>query len=287
MEKLEGIDRRNNAAFRHHLAALQRSARVYSLNSDSCRARTMTMMCNCLRSLWQTALVALLLGVPAASAQPQRPADAMAGLPGDTQAWLDQALDAASAVSGTPLRMEVSVGSLDRRLTLAPCAAVEPYVPSGMRLWGRTRIGLRCVDGTVRWNVFLPLQVKALGPAWVIKGDIAAGAVLTEGDAMQVEVDWAQENSPILGDAGSWVGHTATRALTTGQALRQGMVRPAQVFQAGAIVRVVAQGPGFSVAADGRALSAGVVGAPARVRIDNGRVLSGVVLDGRTVRVDL
>ena len=32
--------------------------------------------------------------------------------------------------------MEVSVGTLDSRLRLAPCSRVEPYLPAGSRLWG-------------------------------------------------------------------------------------------------------------------------------------------------------
>ena len=205
----------------------------------------------------------------------------------DSQVWLDQAVAAARPAGAVPLRMEISVGALDNRLTLAPCATVEPYIPAGMRLWGKTRLGLRCVDGSARWNVFLPVQVKAFGQAWVVKGDVASGAVLGEDDAVLAEVDWAQENNSILADSAMWIGQTAARQLTTGQALRHGMVKPAQVFQAGAMVRVVAQGSGFAVTSDGQALSAGVVGAQARVRIDNGRILSGVVLDVRTVRVDL
>jgi flagella basal body P-ring formation protein FlgA len=65
------------------------------------------------------------------------------------------------------------------------------------------------------------------------------------------------------------------------------MVRPAQVFQAGAQVRVLAGGVGFQITADGQALSAGVVGQLTRVRMDNGRVMSGTVLDARTVKLDI
>ena len=227
-------------------------------------------------------LCAAALFAPYVFAQALEPA-----LVKESQAWLDQAVATARPAGATALRLVVLVGALDSRLSLAPCAAIEPYVPNGLRLWGKTRIGVRCLDGAVRWNVFLPVQVKALGPAWVIKGDVPAGKVLTEDDAILAEVDWAQDNQAILADPGAWLGQTATRPLTTGQPLRQGMVRPAQVFQAGATVRVVAQGPGFVISSDGQALSAGVVGALARVRIDNGRILSGVVLDMRTVRVDL
>ena len=213
--------------------------------------------------------------------------DRAAALVKDTQAWLDRTVEAARPAGAAALRMEVSVGALDSRLILAPCATVEPYIPPGMRLWGKTRLGLRCIDGNARWNVFLPVQVKAFGQAWVVKGDVAAGAVLGEDDAVLAEVDWARENASVLGDPAMWVGQTAARQLTTGQTLRFGLVKPAQLFQAGAMVRVVAQGPGFAVTSDGQALSAGVLGGPAKVRIDNGRVLSGVVLDVRTVRVDL
>jgi flagellar basal body P-ring formation protein FlgA len=204
-----------------------------------------------------------------------------------TQDWLQSAVAAAKPSGGGALRMEVSVGSLDSRLKLAPCGNVEPYLPPGSRLWGRTRIGLRCVDGMTRWNVSLPIVVNAYGNAWVIKNHVPAGAVLTAADVVESEVNWADEAAPVLKDASLWEGQIATRMLTTGQTVRQGMVRPAQVFQAGAQIRVVAQGPGFQVASDAQALSAGVVGQIARVRMENGRISTGTVLDARTVKIDL
>ena len=223
----------------------------------------------------------------AAQAQQAAMADGSALLRKESQAWVEQALAAAQSAGAAPLRMAVTFGSLDGRLSLAPCAAVEPYLPNGTRLWGRSRVGLRCVDGTTRWNVFLPVHVQAFGPAWVLKTDLPPGKVLTEKDVTQAEVDWAQENQSVLADPATWLGQTTTRGLAAGTALRQGMVRPAQVFQAGASVRVIAQGTGFQVSTDGLALSPGVVGSPARVRMENGRILSGTVLDMRTVRVDL
>lgn len=204
-----------------------------------------------------------------------------------TQNWLRNAAAAAQPAGAAGLRMEVTVGSLDSRLKLAACGNIEPYLPPGSKLWGRTRVGLRCVDGVSRWNVTLPVTVNAFGPAWVVKTHVPSGAVLTEGDVVEAEVNWAEDMNPVLRDRSLWVGQMATRLLTTGQTLRQGMVKPAQVFQAGAQVRVVAQGPGFQISSDAQALSAGVVGELARVRMDNGRVTSGVVLDTRTVKIDL
>jgi flagella basal body P-ring formation protein FlgA len=203
------------------------------------------------------------------------------------QDWLRDATAAAQPAGATALRLEVKLGSLDNRLKLAPCGNIEPYLPPGSRLWGRTRIGLRCVDGMSRWNVSLPVTVNAYGNAWVVKAPVAVGGTITEADVVEAEVNWAEESSPVVRDKALWVGQIATRALMTGQTLRQGMVRPAQVFQAGAQVRVLAQGGGFQVSAEGQAISAGVVGQVARVRMDNGRVSSGTVLDAKTVKIDL
>ncbi len=204
-----------------------------------------------------------------------------------TQTWLRSAVASAQPAGPAALRMDVTVGSLDSRLKLAACGNIEPYLPPGSRLWGKTRIGLRCVDGMSRWNVSLPVTVNAFGKAWVIKGQVPAGTALTAADVVEVEVNWAEEASPVLRDPALWMGQIATRLLPTGQTLRQGMVKPAQVFQAGAQVRVLAQGSGFQVTSDAQALSAGVVGQPARVRMENGRVTSGTVLDTRTVQIDL
>ena len=206
---------------------------------------------------------------------------------GAAKQWLEGAVAGIKPSAGMPLRMEVSVGALHPRRKLAACSQVEPYVPVGTRLWGKSRLGLRCMDPGIRWNVFLPVTVRAFGPAWVIKGNVAPGTTLTESDAMESEVDWAEEISPIISKPGQWIGQVALRPLTTGQPLRQAMVRPAQVFQAGAQVRVIAQGVGFQVTSDAQAVSAGVIGQPARVRMENGRIMSGVVLDTHTVRLEM
>lgn len=233
----------------------------------------------------RSTLLAMLMGVTM-GAHGQVP-DTAPEFIGATQRWLDSEVANANLSGAAPLRMEVSIGNIDSRLRLARCAKVEPYMPAGMRLWGRTRLGIRCVDGQSRWNVFMPVTVKAYGQAWVLKGNASAGAILTEDDVMEAEVDWAEDNSPVITNASQWVGQVTMRPLMAGQALRQGMLRPAQVFQAGAMVRIIAQGGGFQISSDGQALSAGVVGQRTRVRVDNGRVMSALVLDARTVQIEI
>lgn len=201
--------------------------------------------------------------------------------------WLNDAMTNLPKTSKSPLRMVLVLGELDPRLHLAPCTRVEPYMPAGVRLWGKTRIGLRCLEGVTKWNVFLPITVHAYGPAWVVKSGISAGSTLLEDDAMEAEVDWSESPSPIVSKSSQWVGAMAATALSTGQALRQVSIKPAQVFQIGAQVRVLAQGLGFTITSDGQAMSVGVVGQLTQVKMENGRILSGVVVDNRTVRLNL
>jgi flagella basal body P-ring formation protein FlgA len=229
--------------------------------------------------LWAVGLLMLGALAHAQSAEPDYAAMALK--------WARTAVAANQPDPTTRLRYEVSVGALDSRLKLAACGNVEMYVPPGSRLWGHGHVGLRCVDGMVRWNVSVPVTVKAFGNAWVVRGQVIAGSLLTQADVVQAEVDWADDTNPVLADPSTWLGLTATRTLGTGQVLRSGLVRPTQVFQAGTQVRVVAEGPGFQVSGDAQALSAGVVGQMARVRMDNGRVASGTVLDARTVKIEL
>lgn len=173
------------------------------------------------------------------------------------QRFVDAALHQPStetmqAGNGMALRMEVQMGRLDSRLRLAACAKVEPYLPAGSRLWGRTRLGLRCVQGSVPWNVFLPIIVRAYGPAWVAQGNIPAGKTLSAEDAVPAEVDWAEDSAAVFANAEDFIGMVAARPLTSGQALRQNMVRPPALFTAGSPVQVMVNGGGFSVAGSAR-----------------------------------
>jgi len=202
--------------------------------------------------------------------------------------FLQPAVDQAMAGQGGPaLRAEVVMGSLDSRLRLAPCNGIEPFLPPGGRLWGRSRVGLRCVDGPTRWSVYLPVTVQAFGPAWVLKAAVPAGETLTQAHAERAEVDWAAHPSPVLALPDRWVGQQAAYALTPGQVIRENMVKPAQAFDAGSAVKVSANGGGFAVTVTGQALNNGYVGQAARVRLPSGKIISGTVRPDLTVELPL
>ncbi len=184
-------------------------------------------------------------------------------------------------------RVEVEVGEPDPRLRLAPCQDIRPYLPAQARLWGRTRVGLRCMAGPVRWNVFLPVTVKVYGPALVAALPLAAGHALELADLVMAEVDLADDAAGTLHDPSAVAGRTLARAVPAGQPVRSTQLRPRQWFAAGDTVKVVAAGTGFRVSGAGQALTPGVEGQPVRVRIDSGRVLTGMPVGERSVELML
>lgn len=227
-----------------------------------------------------------------AHAQPSTPPDTGSGLESALdlqvrQLALSGAQTLAQAGAAVAPRVEVSIGQLDPRLRLAPCQHVEPYLPDGTRLWGKSRIGLRCTQGTSKWNVYLPITVKVYGSALVATNGLSSGSVLSAADLAQAEVDLAEDSSAVLINRDLAVGRTLARALKPGQSLRQSHLKARQWFAAGDTVTVRAQGEGFSVAGEAQALSNGIEGQPARLRTDSGRMITGLPVGEHRVELNL
>jgi flagella basal body P-ring formation protein FlgA len=195
------------------------------------------------------------------------------------------------ALENTPakgaIRVEIAIGQLDPRLHLAPCQRIEPYVPVGVRLWGKSRIGLRCKEGPTPWNVYLPITIKVYGRALVVPAGAALGSVITAADLSEAEVDLAEDFSPAIVDRKLAEGRVLSQSLKPGQTLRQDQLKARQWFAAGETVKVVATGDGFALEAEGQALNNGIEGQPAKVRTENGRVVTGIPSGERRVEVAL
>ena len=249
-------------------------------------------LARCARMAWLALFAFLALGLAGTDARAQD-ATAAAASAGALDAALEQQVRALAQEAGaaTPApgvtRIEVVVGRLDPRLHLAPCERIEPHLPAGTRLWGRTRIGLRCAQGPSPWNVFLPITVRAWGRGLVATSGATAGSTLQATDVAIGEVDLAETSSPPLLDPEQAVGRLLAQPLRPGQSVRLAHLRARQWFAAGDTVKVVAVGDGFRLEGEGQALSNGVEGQPARVRTESGRIVTGQPVSDRRMEVAL
>ncbi|MGE0330404.1 MAG: flagellar basal body P-ring formation chaperone FlgA [Ramlibacter sp.] len=231
------------------------------------------------RSLFLSALAAAaLVGLHGAHAQP---------VAVDENALRSFASAQVAGANGDYVsRFDVRIGSLDALAQVAPCRRSEPFLPSGARLWGRSSIGLRCVDGAT-WTVMLPVVVTAWGRAVVAATPLSAGVVLAATDLREGEVELTREGTGVTRDAQALAGRTLLRGLQPGQAVRIDMVRATPVVMAGDPVRLRILGAGFIVTSSGQAMNTAADGQSVRVRTELGKVLTGVAREGRQVEVTL
>lgn len=205
--------------------------------------------------------------------------------------WLQQverlAEQAAQAALPPQGRVAIELGEPDPRLRLAPCARTEAFLPAGTRLWGRSRLGLRCVQGPVKWSISLPLQVRVFAPAWVAAQPLPAGGVLQAEQLRREVVELSASSSPAWLDADAPLGRELARPLQPGEALRQQHLKPRQWFAAGDTVRLRLAGDGFAVRAEAQALSPGLEGQSSRLRLENGRILQAWPVAERQAEVQL
>lgn len=211
--------------------------------------------------------------------------------PVDTQALAERinalAQDGARQAVANPVRVQVEVGQLDPRLKLAPCQKIEPYIPAGLPAWGRTRVGLKCVQGPKRWNVSLPVTVHVWSRALVASAALPAGTVLEASHLGQAEVDLAGAPGAPLLNPNALLGRSLAHAVPAGQALRSTDLKARQWFAAGDTVRLVATGPGWRIVSEGQAVSPGLEGQPARVRTESGKIVQGRPVADREVEMAL
>ncbi|KVF79489.1 flagellar biosynthesis protein FlgA [Burkholderia sp. FL-7-2-10-S1-D7] len=188
-------------------------------------------------------------------------------------------------VAGLPGKTTATVAAAFPR-GLAACTTLEPFLPTGARLWGRTTVGVRCA-GERPWTVYLQAKVAVQATYYVAARQIAPGEPLTVADLVARDGDLTVLPLAVITDPAQAVGATALARISAGLPLRQDMLKSAASVSAGQTVRVVAAGPGFTISADGSALANAAPGQSVRVRMAAGQIVTAIVKDAGTVEIPL
>ena len=185
---------------------------------------------------------------------------------------------------GLPGQVTVTVGAIDPRMQLAACPDPQAFFMPGARAWGKTTVGVRCATPST-WTVYIQANVTVVGEY------IAAAAPLVQGqpiDANQLTVlkgDLTMLPAGIATDASQVIGRSASVSLPPGTPLRLDTLRSKPVVQSGQLVRLVSSGSGFSVSAEGRAMSTAGDGQVVQVKTGNGQQITGIAKTGGMVEV--
>ena len=215
-----------------------------------------------------TLCICLIVSRPAAPAEPVQDLDALRRLA------VQYAEDNTRELPG---RVVIEAGAMDGRLRLPACRTVERFLPAGVRLWGRTQVGMRCTDPE-SWTLMIPMSVQVWGPAVYAARPLAAGRALTAEDLQVRESDLAQFPGGVVTDPEAVLGRVPRMGVGAGLALRADMLRNPAVVQAGSPVSVVFRG-------EGKAMTSAGMGEAVQVRTASGRVIKATVTGPGEVEV--
>ncbi len=186
--------------------------------------------------------------------------------------------------AGLPGQVSVRVGAIDPRTALAACPAPEAFLQPGARAWGKTTVGIRCTAPS-NWTLFVQAQVSVQADYVTAALPLAQGQPIEPGQLALVKGDIAAMPPGIITDMGQAVGRTPTVSLAAGTPLRADTLKSKPVVQQNQAVRLVLNGNGFSLSADGKAIGTAGDGQVVQVRTPSGTVVSGTARSGGMVEV--
>lgn len=174
-----------------------------------------------------------------------------------------------SAMQG---QVAIKVDDIDRRTARPACPALEIFLPPGAQLLGNSMVGVRC-PGKKGWTLFVPVHVKVSVNMLIASKPLPQGQVLRAEDISSQNGELTQTG--ILTDPAQAVGKVLKFGVSTGQVLKQDMVRAPHAITQRQTVQLQIEGNGFSIRSEGQALNDAAEGQTVRVKTASGQVVSG------------
>jgi flagella basal body P-ring formation protein FlgA len=208
-------------------------------------------------------------------------AAAPAPVPEAARAAIDKLLQAQTA--GLPGKATVSINSTGSA-PLPPCDDFEAFMPTGTTPWGRLSVGLRC-RGDKPWSRFISVNVAVTGTYFVAARAISPGESLGPGDVIERTGDLSRLPRSVVTDVSALRGVTSTQRIAAGAPLRKELMRGVVVIQQGQTVQLVAQGQGYAVSTEGKAMTRAEAGATVQAKTRDGRLVSGIADEEGQIRL--
>jgi flagella basal body P-ring formation protein FlgA len=143
---------------------------------------------------------------------------------------------------------------------------------------------VRCV-GERPWTLYVQARVSINATYYVAARAVAPGEVLGNADLVARDGDLTAMPQAVVTDPSQAVGAVTLSRVPAGLPLRTDMLRAASAVAIGQAVRVVTAGSGFSISAEGSAMSNAAPGQQVRVKTAGGQIVTGVVKDAQTVEI--
>ncbi|CAB3778568.1 flagellar basal body P-ring formation chaperone FlgA [Pararobbsia alpina] len=187
--------------------------------------------------------------------------------------------------AGLPGRVTLTIAPIAPR-GLAACDNLQAFMAPGAPMWGRTTVGVRCT-GEKPWTIYALARVSVQATYYVAGRSISPGDVIQMVDLVPREGDLSVMPRAIVTDPSQVVGAVAENRISAGFPLRSDLIRSPQAIQLGQTVKVIAQGDGFSISADGNAMNNASPGQQVRVKMSGGQMVVGTASGKGVVQIPM
>lgn len=195
-----------------------------------------------------------------------------------------------SQTTGYPGKINVIIQPLDSRLRLADCTQIEAFLAPGVRLWGKTHVGVRCnavdSEGQKPWSLYVQTEVQVFAEYAVTALPVGQGSMLSSSDVMMQTGDLSKLPNGVMTDMGMVTGKQAAMNLPLGTVLRPELLKSVAVILRGQTVQLSSRGPGFVITTDGTAMQSAQPGQVVDVKVSSGQTIKGVAQSTGKVEVN-
>jgi flagella basal body P-ring formation protein FlgA len=182
-----------------------------------------------------------------------------------------------SQTQGYPGKVNIEIQPLDSRIRLAECDVMEGFTVQGSRLWGKTHVGVRCLQSATKpWTLYVQADVQVWGDYAVTALPVSQGSPLQPADVVMQTGDLSKLPAGIITDISMLEGKKASLNMPLGTVLRPELLKAVPVIMQGQMVQLNSRGDGFVISADGTAMQTANVGQVVDVKVSSGQVIKGV-----------
>lgn len=189
---------------------------------------------------------------------------------------------------GSSQKINIEVGSLDKRLKLAKCSQpLQAFESPNTKNVGRTTIGVRC-NGDKPWKLYVSVNIQILKNVVTLKQPVTRNSILTNADLAIRELDIASLHRGYFTSLNAVTGKHVKNAMRSGTILSPSHLKNPKAIKKGALVTIMAQVGGIQVRMKGKAMKSGALGDWISVKnLSSNRQIEGRITDSGVIEVTL
>jgi flagellar basal body P-ring formation protein FlgA len=165
-------------------------------------------------------------------------------------------------------KVKVSADKIDSRIKLKECAdeQLEIFNPYESSLLHANTMGIKCVEETNHWTLYVPIKVVILKTVLLTKQALKRGTTIEYGDLYPSEMDAQKLQQGYFTDPKELIGLVCAKDIAPDTPLNPYNVTLAKIVIKGQKVDIIASSGNLNISMTGIALNDGVLGDVIKVK---------------------